>query len=104
MAQAEVEERLSHGEPTWFIQGKKSFLMCANHHHNDRVAFWCACQREIRDALVAERPTQFFVPPYVGPRGWLGVYLDVPISWDEVAGIVEDAYQVVAPPKLRRRT
>jgi hypothetical protein len=51
-------------------------------------------------AMVASDPERFFVPPYVGGRGWLGVYLDVPVDWDEIAEIVEDAYRMVAPKKL----
>ena len=50
--------------------------------------------------MVASDPERFFVPPYVGGRGWLGVYLDVPLDWDEIAELVEDAYRMVAPKKL----
>jgi hypothetical protein len=95
-----TSERLSHGEPTWFIQDKKTFVMYANHHHDDRLAFWCAAPEGAQDVLVRAEPGRFFRPPYVGTRGWLGVYLDVPVDWDEIAGIVEDAYRAVAPKKL----
>jgi hypothetical protein len=54
----------------------------------------------VQPALVREEPERFFVPPYVGPRGWLGVRLDVDVDWQEVAGIVEDAYRMVAPRRL----
>jgi len=50
--------------------------------------------------LVEADPERFFVPPYVGHRGWLGMRLDKPCDWDEVAGIAEDAYAEVAPAKL----
>jgi predicted DNA-binding protein (MmcQ/YjbR family) len=50
--------------------------------------------------MVSSDPERFFVPPYVGGRGWLGVYLDVPVDWDEIAEIVEDAYRTVAPKRL----
>lgn len=85
MALPDVTERLSHGEPAWFVRGKETFVMSANHHHDDRVAFWCAASPGAQDALVRSRPTSFFVPPYVGYRGWLGVYLDVPVDWEEIA-------------------
>ena len=49
---------------------------------------------------MSAEPNRFFVPPYVGHRGWLGVYLDVPVDWDEVAQMVTDAYQVIAPKRL----
>ena len=64
------------------------------------LAFWCAAPEGAQDSLAGAYPERFFRPPYVGVRGWLGVYLDVPVDWDEVAAIVEDAYRVVAPKKL----
>jgi hypothetical protein len=103
MALPEVEERLSHGEPAWFVRGKKTFVTFANHHHDDRLAFWCAAPEGAQETLARAAPERFFRPPYWGVRGWLGVYLDVPLDWDEIAAIVEDAYRTVAPPKLRGR-
>jgi hypothetical protein len=100
LALPEVTERLSHGEPAWFVKGQKLFVTYADRHHDDRVAFWCAAPRGDQQALVAAEPDRFFVPPYVGPRGWLGVYLDVPVDWDRIAELVEDAYRVVAPKRL----
>ena len=102
LALPETTERLSHGEPTWFVRGKKVFVSYADHHHDDRVAFTCAAPPGAQRAMVASDPARFFVPPYVGGRGWLGVYLDLdePVDWDEVAGLVEDAYRMVAPKKL----
>lgn len=99
LALPETTERLSHGEPSWFVRGKRLFVTYADHHHDDRLAFWCASGPEVRDALVASSPDRFFVPPYVGHRGWLGVRLDVPVDWEEVAGVVEDAYSAVAFPE-----
>ena len=100
LALPSVEERLSHGEPTWFVQGKKTFVMLADQHHDDRVAFWCAAPPGDQQALVGAEPERFFRPPYVGGRGWLGVYLDVEQDWDRIAEIVEDAYRTVAPKRL----
>ena len=91
-----VEERLSHGEPTWFFRGKRSFAMFADHHHDDRLAFWCAAPPGIQESLISEDDTKYFRPPYVGPRGWVGVYLDVEVDWDAVAGIIEGAYHFIA--------
>jgi hypothetical protein len=102
LAFPEATERLSHGEPTWFVRGKKTFVSYADHHHNDRLAFVCAAPPGAQQAMVAADPERFFVPPYVGGRGWLGVHLDLdePVDWDEVAELVEDAYRTVAPKKL----
>ncbi len=96
----EVEERLSHGEPAWFVRGKRLFVTFADRHHDDRVACWCAAPPGAQEALVAHHPERFFRPPYVGHRGWLGVFLDVPVDWDEVAELVCDAYALVAPKGL----
>jgi len=102
LALPETAERLSHGEPTWFVRGKKTFVSYADHHHNDRLAFVCAAPPGAQQAMVASDPQRYFVPPYVGGRGWLGIYLDLdePVDWDEVAELVEDAYRAVAPRKL----
>jgi hypothetical protein len=100
LALPETSERLSHGEPTWFVRAKKTFVNYANHHHDERLAFWCAAPEGMQESLVAAAPERFFRPPYVGVRGWLGVYLDVPVDWDEIAVLVEEAYLVVAPKRL----
>ncbi|ASR38189.1 phosphoribosylglycinamide formyltransferase [Prauserella marina] len=102
LALPEVTERLSHGEPTWFAGEKKTFVMYADHHHDDRVAFWCAAPPGTQEALIGEAPLKYFRPPYVGHRGWLGVWLDRVVDWEEIAEIVTDAYRVVAPKRLLR--
>ena len=97
----ETSERLSHGAPTFFVRGKKAFLMVLTNHHGDgRFAIWCAAAAGLQEMLVEADPERFFRPPYVGHRGWLGVRLDRGLNWDEQAGIAEDAYAEVAPPKL----
>jgi hypothetical protein len=101
MAFPETIERLSHGAPTFFAGGKKTFVMFLDDHHGDgRLAIWCAAPPGIQATLVDEEPKRFFVPPYVGPRGWVGVRLDVDVDWDEVAGIVEDGFREVATKRL----
>ncbi|HYS39791.1 MAG TPA: MmcQ/YjbR family DNA-binding protein [Pseudonocardiaceae bacterium] len=101
LALPETTERLSHGEPTWFVRDKKTFVMYADHHHDDRVGFWCAAGPGVRDALLTTDPDHYFHPPYVGHRGWLGVWLDVPdVDWDEIGELVTDAYRMIAPKSL----
>ena len=97
----EVEERISHGEPSWFVSGKKQFVTYADHHHDDRLACWCAAPDGIQRMLVETDPDRFFVPPYVGGRGWVGCYLDVLVDWRDVEAIIIDAYVSVAPARLR---
>ena len=97
----EATERLSHGAPTFFVQGKKTFVMYHDDHHGDgRLALWCAAAPGVQATLVDEEPDRFFVPPYVGHRGWIGVRLDRDLDWDEINGIVTDAYRAVAPKRL----
>jgi hypothetical protein len=97
----ETSERLSHGAPTFFVRDKRAFLMVLTNHHGDgRFAIWCAAPRGMQAMLVEADSDRFFVPPYVGHRGWLGVRLDRGLDWDELAGIAEDAWAEVAPPKL----
>lgn len=97
----EVTERPSHGAPTWFVRGKKSFVMFLDNHHGDgRLAIWCAAPPGAQEQLVEQEPRRFFRPPYVGHRGWLGVLLNVEPDWEEVAAICTDAYRQVAPKTL----
>ncbi len=100
MAMPGAVEKLSHGEPTWFAGGKKVFVMFADHHHDERVGFWCAAPAGVQEELVGAEPERFYRPPYVGHRGWLGVYLDVEVDWAEVGEIVEEAYRMVATARL----
>jgi hypothetical protein len=99
LALPEATERLSHGEPTFFV-GRKVFLTCANHHHDDRLAIWCSAPDGFQRMLVEAAPERFFVPPYVGGRGWIGVRLEGEVNWDEIATIVDGAYRNVAPRRL----
>jgi len=97
----EVEERLSHGAPTFFVRGKRPFLMVLTDHHGDgRFAIWCAAGEGMQQVLVEANAERFFVPPYVGHRGWLGVRLDRGLDWNELGGLAEDAYAEIAPARL----
>jgi hypothetical protein len=97
----ETSERLSHGQPSFFIREKKTFVMYLDDHHGDgRLALWLAAPEGMQQALVEAAPEHYFRPPYVGHRGWLGVYLDVPQDWAELAELVTDAYRTVAPRRL----
>ncbi|HJS72635.1 MAG TPA: MmcQ/YjbR family DNA-binding protein [Acidimicrobiia bacterium] len=99
----ESSERLSHGEPTWFVRERKVFVTYADHHHDDRLGLWCAAPPGVQEQLVETDPEHFFRPPYVGHRGWVGVYLDLPVNWAMVAALIEDAYRTVAPSRLVKR-
>lgn len=97
LALPDTSERLSHGAPTFFIGGKRAFVIFHDDHHGDgRLAIWCAAPDGEQQALVAADPGLYFVPPYVGTRGWLGVRLDRDLSWTEIEAIVENAYLAVS--------
>jgi hypothetical protein len=104
LALPETSERLSHGAPAFFIRAKHSFVMFVDDHHGDgRLAIWCDGQPGVQAMLVEAEPDQYFVPPYVGPSGWLGVRLDRRPDWKQVAGLIEQAYQArVARLKSKR--
>jgi len=98
----ETSERLSHGAPT-FWGGKKTFASFADNHHGDgRVAVWCKSTHLVQEGLVESDPEVFFVPPYVGPSGWLGIRLDRDVEWEVVRDLLEEAYRMVAPRRALR--
>jgi len=97
----DAEERVSHGEPAWFIRGKRQFATFADHHHDNRVAVWFAAPEGAQEALIQSEPDRYFRPPYVGPRGWIGAYLDVEVDWDELAEMLKEAHKTVVQPKKR---
>jgi hypothetical protein len=101
----EVEERLSHGARTFFVRGKKSFVMVwpAGHHDDDFPHLWCAAPLGAQEALIGSDSRRFFRPPYVGHRGWVGVRLDRGLTASELAELCVDAYRTVAPATLVRR-
>ncbi len=104
MALPEVTERVSHGAPSFFIRDKKVLTNFFSDHHGDgRIALWCAAGPGVQTELVEQEPERFFVPPYVGHRGWIGMRLDIDPDWEEVAGMLEDAYRLVAPKTLIKR-
>ena len=97
----EVLERPSHGAPTFFVRGKKSFVMFHDDHHGDGIlGIWCAAAPGAQAELIETESERFFRPAYVGHRGWIGVRLDVAPDWAELRGIVADAYRQVAPTSL----
>lgn len=100
----EVTERLSHGTPTFFFRGNKQFAQVWTAHHGDgRYAVWAAAPLGAQRALVASDPERFFVPPYVGHRGWLGMRLDRGVDAKELRGVLDDAYAVVASSSSHTR-
>jgi len=96
----ETTERLSHGEPTFFV-GKKVFAMFANNHHQDgRIAVWIPVPAGAQTMLIEGAPQKFFKPPYVGVRGWVGIEL-AKISPEELAHHLHTAWTLIAPRRVQ---
>ena len=94
-----VWEKISHGEPTWFV-GKKVFAMFSNNHHNDgHVAVTIPAAIGIQEMLIKKSPKKFYRPPYVGVRGWVGIEV-ARISDRELGLHLREAWRLVAPRKL----
>jgi len=99
----EVSEKLSHGAPT-FWGGRKTFAtLHADHHGDGRLALWIKPTTDAQEGLVAMDPERFYVPPYVGPRGWIGVRLDGTVDWEMVEGLLEAGYRSVAPKRALKQ-
>jgi hypothetical protein len=93
-------EKLSHGEPTFFVT-KKVYAMFANNHHDDgRVAIWIPAPPSLQATLIKTHPKKFFRPPYVGVRGWVGIELEE-ISDEELGFHLCEAWRLIAPKKLQ---
>ncbi|HEY1222889.1 MAG TPA: MmcQ/YjbR family DNA-binding protein [Acidimicrobiales bacterium] len=105
LALPEVNERLSHGAPTFFIRDKRSFVTVwqEGHHDVDFAHLWCACDTELRAHLIEERPRQFFLPAYVAHRGWIAVRLDAQVDVPELMDLLDHAYRLVAPASLVKK-
>lgn len=97
MALPETMEKLSHGEPTFFVS-KKVYAMCAINHHNDgHIAVWIPVAPGLQVTLIKNEPKKFFRPPYVGVKGWVGVEL-TQVSDDELGMHLTEAWQLTKTP------
>ncbi len=97
MALPEAEERETWDIPTYRIRGKIFALQSAI---NERDAVWCKAQEGSQELLVQADPDRFFRPPYLGHKGWVGMWLDKGADWKEVAELVRRSYGLIAPKKL----
>lgn len=103
LALPEAHEVEAWGEPTFRVRNKL-FAMYAHaetHHGKGRPAVWCKSTRLTQDLIVRADPERFFVPPYVGPSGWVGIRLDRAPDWKTVAELLRDAWRLTAPKKLQ---
>ena len=93
-------EKLSHGEPTWFVD-KKVFAMFSNNHHQDgHIAVVVPAAIGVQEMLIKKSPTKFYRPPYVGVGGWIGIEVNR-VSDKELSAHLEEAWRLIAPRKLQ---
>jgi predicted DNA-binding protein (MmcQ/YjbR family) len=97
LALPQATEQETWGEATFRVRGK---IFALTGEDDDGLAFWCKAPPGSQFVLVNADPARFFVPPYVGHKGWIGVRLTGRPDWDEIARIVARSYSLVAPKRL----
>jgi predicted DNA-binding protein (MmcQ/YjbR family) len=97
---AEVNFGGHENSPTFRVRDKIFAMFQDDHHGDGRLAVWCKAPPGAQDILVGAQPDRFFKPPYVGPKGWIGVRLDRPVDWEQVADLIEESYRMTAPKRL----
>jgi predicted DNA-binding protein (MmcQ/YjbR family) len=97
LALPEATEKETWGDPTFRVRDK-IFAMCKA--GDGRLSIWCKAAPGAQAILVGSDPVRFFVPPYVGHNGWIGVRLDVEVDWEELADLIEESYRLTAPKRL----
>jgi predicted DNA-binding protein (MmcQ/YjbR family) len=101
LAFPEATERETWGQATFRVRDK-IFAMAGEGSARGRQAVACKARPGLQPALVEASPDRFFVPPYVGPKGWIGVYLGDETDWDELADLVEESFRMTAPKRVAR--
>jgi hypothetical protein len=99
----DTEETIGHGRPVFKVRGKTFAMFLDNHHDDGRVAIWCKAPPGMQSVAVKADPARFFVPPYVGKQGWIGVRLDIRPDWEAVAECVAESHRLAQPAPRRSR-
>jgi hypothetical protein len=100
LALPEASEQGGVGDPTFKVRDK---IFAMRHRMEGRMSMWCKAPFGVQGILVGSNPERFFVPPYVGHHGWVGVWLDVDLDWEEIADLVRKSYRMTAPKRLSAR-
>lgn len=96
----EATEKEAWGEPTFRVRDKIFAMFATDHHHDGNIAVWCKAPMGLQEILVDSDPERFFRPPYVGPKGWIGIRLHGKVDWKEVRSLVGESWRMTAPKKL----
>jgi predicted DNA-binding protein (MmcQ/YjbR family) len=97
LALPEAAEKETWGEATFRVR-EKIFAMAGQNDGRWKVA--CKARPGLQAALVGADPKRFYVPPYVGPKGWIGIYLGEETDWDELTDLIEESYRMTAPKRV----
>jgi predicted DNA-binding protein (MmcQ/YjbR family) len=95
----EATEKVAWGDPTWRVR-KRIFAMQKGNYEGGRPSVWLKGGEGAQAMLVQADPARFFVPGYVGNKGWIGIYLDGPVDWGMVGDLVTESYRLIAPVRL----
>ena len=95
----DATEKIAWGEPTFRVRDKIFAMFTDNHHGDGEVSVWCKAPTGVQEILVGADPERFYVPRYVGHKGWVGIRLAGKVDWDAVAEIVGDSYRMTAPKR-----
>lgn len=104
LALPEAYEKVAWSAPTFRVADRQFAMWVDNHHGDGVTGIWCKAAPGAQEELVGADPERFFVPPYVGKAGWVGIRLDRGLDWNVVAGLVREGYLEVAPKRLRVAT
>jgi predicted DNA-binding protein (MmcQ/YjbR family) len=99
LAFPEASEEVMRRGPSYRVADK---IFALERPRDDRLALWCKVPDGSREILLQAEPTRFFIPPYFGPKGWIGVGLDEAADWREVEAFVRRSYRLVAPKRLAK--
>lgn len=100
LALPEATEQETWGDPTFRVNNK---IFAMPKRGDGRLSVWCKTPPGAQAALVGADPARFFAPPYVGPKGWIGIRLDVTVDWEEIGDLVTGSYRLIAPKRLATR-
>jgi hypothetical protein len=103
LALPDTEEKIAWGAPTFRAGGRLFVMFMDNHHGDGRLAIWCNAAPGAQEAFVASDAAIYFVPPYVGPSGWLGVRLDGGLPDPDVAARIRAAHEATLAAAQARR-